>query len=826
MTRSRRRKLLQDARRMGVRIAAQAPVVSLILAGVSTAMAEDQTTSGSVLEEIVVTATKREESLQKVPESLEVIGQQKLEELQVQGLADYAQYLTSVSIGSGGSGVIPGGAGNWRVMMRGVSSDTQVSYASSLPTVGTYLDEQPITTVTGAVDVHMYDIARVEALAGPQGTLYGASSEAGTLRIITNKPDPTAFHADYNVRGDTMTDGGSGYTAEGVVNLPITTMAAVRVVGWDEHDPGYINNIDGTRTYPSSGICTANYAPAPAGCTTAHSVAEKHFNDTDTYGARAALGINLNENWTITPMFMGQDTRTQGVFGFDQSLGAYNVERFQPDNSDDRFWDAMLTIHGKISDFDLTYAGSYMRRDDTIHTDYSDYSLAYDVASGFGNAVTNNAGQLINPAQELTSDIRYFKQSHELRVTTPSDKPVRAIVGAFWQRQVNDVQANFNIDGLAAASSVTGFPDTWWLSTYKRVDEDVAEFGEVAWDVLPNLTLTGGLRLSESRNSLAGFAGTVGFEPGCIGPGKPNGINEPCSTFEGVMQESSHTPKVNLAYRIDSDRMVYATYSEGFRPGGLNRTPGVPPYLADYLKNYEVGWKTTWFDHRLRWNGAIFREDWNDFQFAFQGPNGLIQIANGGQARIKGIESELSWAAGGGLTLSNAFTLLDPELTENYCGALGSNGQPITQCTTTANPVTGALLQAPAGTQLPLTNRFKGNLQARYEFPVRNWSAHLQGTYVYQTSARVDLRDQENTMLGGDVGGYGTANFTAGMSRSNYSLELFVNNAFNKLALVNRYTECQVGVCGNPAVRPGVGGLIYDVPIQPRLIGLQFSQKF
>src|SRR5882757_509997 len=200
MTRSRRRKLLQETKRVGARMMAHAPVVSLIFAGVSAAVAEGQQPSSDVLDEVVVTATKREESLQNVPVSIQALGMQKLEELHVQNLTDYAQYLTSVSIGSGGGGVVPGGTGNWRVMMRGVSSDTQVNYASSLPTVGTYLDEQPITTITGAVDVHMYDIARVEALAGPQGTLYGASSEAGTLRIITNKPELDVLKGAYDVQ--------------------------------------------------------------------------------------------------------------------------------------------------------------------------------------------------------------------------------------------------------------------------------------------------------------------------------------------------------------------------------------------------------------------------------------------------------------------------------------------------------------------------------------------------------------------------------------------------------------------------------------------------
>ena len=131
------------------------------------------------------------------------------------------------------------------------------------------------------------------------------------------------------------------------------------------------------------------------------------------------------------------------------------------------------------------------------------------------------------------------------------------------------------------------------------------------------------------------------------------------------MTGSGNVPRVNLTYKITPDAMVYATFSKGFRPGGVNRTAqaGIGPYQADYLKNYEIGWKTQWFDHRLRWNGALFWEDWNNFQFSFLGPNSVTIIVNGGNARIKGIENELELAATNDLTLSTSFTFLDARLT-------------------------------------------------------------------------------------------------------------------------------------------------------------------
>ena len=226
-----------------------ASAISAILAGgVPLAHAQTAPTaqSSDTLEEVTVTAQKVTENLQNVPISIEAIGTQKLQQLNIANLDEYVEYLAGVttikSIGQGGNGV-----GTSHVYMRGINSGQDGNHSGSQPTVGTYFDEQPVTTIDGTVDVHLYDIARVEVLEGPQGTLYGASSEAGTIRIISNKPDTSKFEAGYDVAGDAITNGGGqGWKAEGFVNIPLTDWAAVRLVGWDEHDPGYINNVAGT----------------------------------------------------------------------------------------------------------------------------------------------------------------------------------------------------------------------------------------------------------------------------------------------------------------------------------------------------------------------------------------------------------------------------------------------------------------------------------------------------------------------------------------------------------------------------------------------------
>src|SRR5205085_5538571 len=186
------------------------------------------------------------------------LGTKTLDDLHVDQFEDYARLVPSLSFKGGGSGGSASGPGNNNVYFRGVASGENGNHSSSLPSVGTYLDEQPITTIIGALDVHVFDIARVEALAGPQGTLYGASSQAGTIRIITNKPDVSATYGEVNLELNKVAHGDVGYTGEGFVNTPLNQNMAARVVGWYRRDGGYIDNIPGTMTFNTAGITINN----------------------------------------------------------------------------------------------------------------------------------------------------------------------------------------------------------------------------------------------------------------------------------------------------------------------------------------------------------------------------------------------------------------------------------------------------------------------------------------------------------------------------------------------------------------------------------------
>jgi hypothetical protein len=769
-----------------------APALGLLSAG--TVLATDTANVGG-LEEVVVTAQKRSESLQTVPLSLVAIGTAKLEELKVQSFDDYVKYMPSVSYES----TSPGFA---RVFMRGVASGENGNHSGPQPSVGTYLDEQPITTIQGAVDVHIYDIERVEALSGPQGTLYGASSQAGTIRIITNKPDPTAFKAGYNLEVNTVAHGAQGYLAEGFVNLPLSPTAAVRLVGWTEHDSGFIDNLPGTRTYPTSGITISNTA-----------VAKKHYNDVTKTGARASLKLQLGDQWTVTPTLMAQREDANGVFAYDPNVGSLAVTHFEPEYAKDNWVDAALTVQGKIADVDVTYAGAFLKRNDHTSSDYTDYSFFYDQHYGSGNYYRDNADNLIDPSQRTLGDDRYKKSSHELRFSTPKDRSVRFVGGIFLQRQEHGIEQRYVIDNLAQSSWVTGWDHTWWLTEQLRTDRDSAVFGELTWDVNQKLNLTVGLREFHYKNTLAGFFGyglTSPFasywgEATCFSTVSINGA--PCTNLDKTVSGSGSTPKVNATYKFDDRHMVYATFSKGFRPGGVNRNGSFGPYKSDFLTNYEIGWKTSSADNRVRFNGALFIEDWKDFQFAFLGTQSLTVIRNAGQAQIKGVESQLEWMPTPGLTISAAMTLVDAKLTQNYCAHPDANGNLVTDC---PNP------EAPSGTQLPVTPKFKADGIARYEWSLGNYDAHVQGALVYQTASRSALRLVDQAILG-DQEAYATLDLLAGVKKDATSVEVFITNATDKQADLYRYSECKPTTCG---------ATTYIGVNRPRTIGVRFGQKF
>jgi outer membrane receptor protein involved in Fe transport len=780
-------------------------LASTVLAGFP-AMAMAQAQQGQ-LEVVVVTAQKQSQNLQKVPMNVQAMTTETLTQLHLTDFNDFEKYMPSVTFAVSGQGS-NGGPGFANITMRGVASDQNGNHSGPLPTVGVYLDEAPITTIGGTLDVPTYDVQRVEALSGPQGTLYGASSESGTIRIITNQPDTDALYGSITTNVNSVDHGGIGYGANGFVNIPLSDKMAVRLVGWGEHDAGYIDNVHNVRTYYSSGITIDNGGPGTT-LTTTNRI-KSNYNTVDKYGARAALRIDLDDNWTVTPMVMAQTEKSNGFFGYDPHIGDLKVGHFTPEYVKDNWYQAALTVQGKIANLDVIYAGSYMNRTVESAADYSDYAFWYDQPGiSYGLYFYDNLGNLVDPTQYILGKDLFTKQSHELRISTPKDNRFRVVGGLFYERQSHHILQDYTVVGnIADSITVPGWPHTIWLTDQLRVDRDYAAFAQADYDLTPNLTLTAGIRGFYADNSLQGFFGfAAGFSShtgvaACFNP-TPIVPGGPCTDLNARVHESGETHKIGLTVHVSDSKLVYLTYSTGFRPGGVNRRndiPGVGPYSSDTLDNYEIGWKTSWDENRLRFNGDIYLENWNKFQFPFLGPNSVTIIKNVGQAQIKGMEAQLTWLPIDSLTLTGNVAYNDAQLAADYCGG---------NCATNA-------VQSPPGTQLPITPKWKLNAIARYEFQLAGLNAHIQGAMVHQSGTWPDLRLYQRSLLGQSKA-YTMFDFAAGVGLNDWLLELSVQNAFDERAQLGRFAACTPETCGFQT---------YILPSQPRTIGLTFTQKF
>ena len=780
------------------------------------------------LEEIVVTAQKRSENLQDVPVSVQVLGNTQLENLNVNGFSDYVKYLPTVSF----TQARPGQA---QVYMRGVVSGSNGNHSASMPSVGVYLDEQPITTINEILNLHMYDIARVETLSGPQGTLFGASSQAGTLRIITNKPEIGEFSAGYDVAANTVKSGEMGYTLEGYVNVPVSDQAAIRLVAWHESQGGYIDNVPSTLTFPSSFVTIDNAA-----------IAEENFNDTTTTGARAMLKVDLNENWTVTPSVTYQDQHSTGWFNHDpDDVGDLQVKRYAKDDFDEKWVQAGLTIEGKIGDLDVVYAGTYLDRDRVSQYDYTGYSeywlsyYEYYYTGGGYCLYYNAAGDCADPTQLVTGDEKFKKQSHELRIQSSQDNRLRWIAGVFYQKQEHNFDLRWIVpdadpDGSVVPQSEGTNPAfDWqtvvWQTRQVREDRDKAVFGEIAFDITDDLTITGGIRAFKFDNTLYGFNGFLRHCTGFYVDGKfvqdGAGVPQfPCfdtRILDGRKKDSGQTYKLNLTYEIDDDKMVYATYSEGFRPGGVNRArvPNIPGYDPDYVYNYELGWKTQWLDNRLRFNGALYHLNWDNVQFSFLdfAVSNLTIIQNVGKSRTNGAEFDLDFAASENLTLSLSGSFNDAKLGVDY---YRDKSDPDS-------------LIAPKGTRMPFVPKVQLSASARYTQEIAGLPAFAQLSIAHTGGSYSDLDTNINNNQFYYDGGvlsfkdvplrswqeaYTVTNLSAGIDGDNWSLGIFADNLFDTRAQIQR------------------GDSVYTVfysqmdsqiqTIRPRTIGIRFGQKF
>ena len=791
--------------------------------GLAVALASTAFTAHAQIEEVLVTATKRTESMQDIPVAVSALGEESLDQLGISNFEDYLLQLPNVT--AGGSG-----PGQNTIYIRGVASTTPgltvAGVAGLAPNVALYLDEQPLAQPGRNLDVYAADLARVEVLSGPQGTLFGASSQAGTVRLITNKPDPSGNYASIDLGTAFTHKGEMSNNVEAMVNIPINEKLTVRGVVYVDNQGGYIDNVVGQRNLTESarfrpeGTVRSNGLPVSAGRAGFQSTAdlsgvkfidadnstrvEEDFNDTTYSGVRLSALWDINDDWSLTVAHTEQELETDGVFFADPNLGDLEIQRYEDDSLEDAFSNTNWTLAGRIGELEAIYTGAFTDRETDQFIDYADYIfvgqyLPYYICDGSvtypGASAPSGTCQAPNMFVKSTSQTEV--SSHEVRFSTDAERRVSATVGGFYSTldlaEKNDFtylgsrqaiafngQTGFgpNFSAKNSTSDQSQWPDgVIFRNDVLRTDEQTGVFGEAKIRLNDEFAVTVGARWYDVEVDLVGSAaGSFGNFGATTDNNAGNNLD---TLFAAPRPDTASTDgvitKASVTWTPNDNQLLYATFSEGYRPGLLNRPGGATnpagtftvPYAIDTddMTNYEFGWKTDLLDYTLRFNGSVFFAEIERLQTTIFDPSitNLFFSDNAADAEIKGVEGDFIWAPPtiAGLTVVGAFSLLDTE---------------ITRVITPTNDVT-------LGDSLAYAPERQANLRARYEWSVGSGMiAHVMPQIAHSASSYSDIvsinRDKLNswTLFG----------FSAGVTSDTWSAELFAENLSDERAEIAR----------------------------------------
>ncbi len=755
------------------------------------------------LEKIIVTSTRRAENQQEVPLAVQAMSGQKLQELGIDSFEDYVALLPGVS--SEGQG-----PGKQETYIRGVSAgraDVRLAGIGGEPSVAFYLDEAPITTPGRNIDLYAVDLQRVEVLKGPQGTLFGASSQAGTVRLISNKPDLSDFGAGGELGISSTKSGGISNKTEGYVNIPLVEdVFAIRLAGYSSTDAGFIDNQLATAQLPltNPGLNPEGkpaVIPSSRQEVTNGIYAKDDYNEATYSGMRASALWQINDEWDLLLQHTSQQLDIEGSFEYDPSISTdddLNVTTFSPVEGDDEVNLTQWTVNGMISDLEVIYNGSYTDRSYQGNTDYTAY---IEVGKFVPYYICTYPGynECFSPVMTTSEQFDTERSVHEIRVSTNAEERFRAIGGVFYDDQqlnsltdfnyAGSVQAGFfpnfpipgaftNTNGSARPSGVTFFND------YQSDREEISVFGEIAYDVTDAVTVTLGARHYEID---IGLKGNSSNGQRASGPEAANGSSLASSTtLSGTIY------KGNIRWKMDENTMFYATYSEGFRSGGFNRKTkeGIPAIFdTDDVVSVELGWKTAWLDNTLRFNGAIYNVDFTDMQQSILDLNidNVTFFANVGSSEINGLEFDINWAANDYLDVFGSFSYIDSELTE-----------------LPDNLLVG---MAPLGSRLPYSPETEGVIGARIYQDIGDFSAVYQGVFKWTESRFNSLLAAGRVKLPS----YNQLNLSASIGKDDWKATLYIDNVTNSLG----------------QVAAGSADNVFRVsPTRPRTIGFRVSYDY
>jgi iron complex outermembrane receptor protein len=589
------------------------------------------TPAGDEPHEVIVTANRREEDLQDVPITIQVLTADVLAKLNATTFDDFVSYLPGVTahgVGPGQNNIYVRGLGT---AVGGVQS---AGVLGTFPNVAVYLDDQSAQLPSRNLDIYAADLERIEILEGPQGTLFGAGAQAGVVRYITNKPKLNVTEAMLNAGYATTAHGEQSSNLDATVNIPIIAdRLAVRGVIYNEHRGGYIDNRLATfaRADTDLGIQYANAGgkvPANSVVINNFNIAAKDINPVSYQGLRVEALYRLNEDWSTLLTQSYQSIEADGVFAemAANSLGEpqldLSVQLYNPSYNKDRFENTALTIDGRVGALKLVYAGAYLVRNVEQVQDYTSYARSpyADYYQCVNPApATPATAQCFTPSSTWHDRERNTHQSHELRLSTPDGWRIRGIGGLFYenyriQEQVDffylTARPYFNpigpptgyytvngsqllLDGSQVRFSTPGavFVPTpvtsnnpnirplgdGFFNDITRGYKQHAAYASVDLDLIPKkLTLTAGTRYSRTDTSEVGstvssFGCRVIFNPMAPNPCVNHSqlINLDSEGLERTF--SGFRSRVNLGWKVTEDALLYYTWSQGFRAGGFNR---------------------------------------------------------------------------------------------------------------------------------------------------------------------------------------------------------------------------------------------------------------
>ena len=746
--------------------------VSILTVGIAllAGSASAQSSSNAGLDEIVVTATKRgAQSINDVPIAIQAITGEDLERSGAVEFVDYANRVPGLSYQDLGPG-------DKKYVIRGVNS-------TGAATVGSYYDEAIISADNRNdgggrnADIRLFDIERIEVLKGPQGTLYGASSMSGTIRIITNKPDASQFEGYITSEISETNEGGTNYNLNGAVNVPIIKdKLAARAVGWRVDNSGYIDSV----RIPSGPI--------------------ENINNDETEGARVSLQFTPTNDLTLTAIATTQTTHSDGS------------SRFTPEGT------PSFTDGGGL--FPSIPGGDLINTDLTLSPydeDLQIYSLTgeYDFAGGNIVATTNLFNRDIDFAFDSSPILFFFGVpipavtlqpqareiwSSELRYNSKFDGPFNFVAGGFYSRENSDFEVQViraNEDGepngpFSRLNSDDALSTPDGNTFLGRFDDNrlrqFAFFGEVYYELTPELVATVGARYFKS-NIKSNQETTHPF--GGFGP-NPEGelVNEDT--------DKKTTFKFNLSWEPNEDVLIYANAAQGFRTGGLNQAnlpfaSGIPQgYGPDELWNYEIGTKFSFAQNRVNINLAAYIIDWTDIQVGALDNTGAFPfVTNAGTAKIEGVEGELLASLDEGVTLSVGASYQNARITEDQAAPnFGRDGDPI-----------------------PNVPKFQGSINFDIDRRFNetfNYVVHAD--LSYRGGSRTTLAPLSRDSSAVDLASYELLNLRAGLENEDWSFGLFVRNLTDVRAQVDAISSSQ-----DPLAR---------ITLRPRTVGANLTRRF